>query len=40
MFDAELGGQMICGQATENLPQIELDYNAKDGSVTAVASTA
>jgi len=37
MFDAELGGQMICGQATENLPQIELRYNAKDGSVSAVA---
>jgi len=36
MFDAELGGQMICGQATENLPQIELRYNAKDGSVAAV----
>lgn len=36
MFDAELGGQMICGQATENLPQIELRYNAKDGSVSAV----
>jgi len=36
MFDAELGGQMICGQATENLPQVELRYNAKDGSVAAV----
>ena len=36
MFDAELGGQMICGQATENLPQIELRYNAKDGSLAAV----
>jgi arsenite oxidase small subunit len=36
MFDAELSGQMICGQATENLPQIELRYNAKDGSVSAV----
>lgn len=36
MFDAELGGQMICGQATENLPQIELRYNAKDGSIVAV----
>jgi arsenite oxidase small subunit len=35
-FDAELGGQMICGQATENLPQIELRYNANDGSVSAV----
>ena len=36
-FDAELGGQMICGQATENLPQIVLDYDAKSGTVTAVA---
>jgi arsenite oxidase small subunit len=36
MFDAELSGQMICGQATENLPQIELRYNAKDGSISAV----
>ena len=36
MFDAELSGQMICGQATENLPQIELRYNAKDGAVSAV----
>jgi arsenite oxidase small subunit len=36
MFDAELSGEMICGQATENLPQIELRYNAKDGSVSAV----
>jgi arsenite oxidase small subunit len=36
MFDAELSGQMICGQATENLPQIELRYNEKDGSVAAV----
>jgi arsenite oxidase small subunit len=35
-FDAELGGQMICGQATENLPQIQLAYNAKDDSLTAV----
>jgi len=36
MFDAELAGEMICGQATENLPQIELRYNASDGSVSAV----
>lgn len=36
-FDAELGGQMICGQATENLPQIVLEYDAKSGTVTAVA---
>ncbi len=37
MFDAEKGGQMITGQATENLPQIVLEYNAKDDSVHAVA---
>jgi len=36
-FDAEMGGQMVCGQATENLPQVVLQYNAKDGSLTAVA---
>ncbi len=36
-FDAEKAGQMICGQATENLPRIVLDYDAKSGSVTAVA---
>ena len=37
MFDAEKGGQMICGQATENLPRIVLRYNAKDGALTAVS---
>ena len=36
-FDAEMGGQMICGQATENLPQVVLEYNDKNDSVTAVA---
>ncbi len=36
IFDADLAGQMTCGQATENLPQIVLQYNAKDDSVTAV----
>ena len=36
MFDAEKGGQMICGQATENLPRVVLRYNAKDDTVTAV----
>jgi len=35
-FDAEKTGQMITGQATENLPQIVLEYNAKDDSVRAV----
>jgi arsenite oxidase small subunit len=37
MFDAEKGGQMICGQATENLPRVVLRYDAKDDAVTAVA---
>ena len=36
-FDAEMAGQMVCGQATENLPRIVLQYNAKDDTVTAVA---
>jgi arsenite oxidase small subunit len=36
VFDAELSGQMICGQATENLPRIQLAWNEKDDSVTAV----
>jgi arsenite oxidase small subunit len=36
-FDAEMAGQMICGQATENLPQVVLEYNDKNDSVTAVA---
>jgi arsenite oxidase small subunit len=37
MFDAEKNGQMICGQATENLPRIVLEYNDKTDTVTAVA---
>lgn len=37
MFDAEKGGQMICGQATENLPRIVLKYDSGSGAVTAVA---
>jgi arsenite oxidase small subunit len=36
-FDAEKGGQMICGQATENLPRIVLQYDAGAGTVSAVA---
>ncbi len=36
-FDAEKGGQMICGQATEDLPRIVLEYDANAGTVTAVA---
>jgi arsenite oxidase small subunit len=37
VFDAELSGQMVCGQATENLPQVTLRYDQKTGAVTAVA---
>lgn len=37
IFDAEKGGQMVCGQAPSKLPRIVLEYNAKDDSVTAVA---
>lgn len=36
-FDAEKSGQMVCGQATESLPRIVLDYDAASGMVTAVA---
>jgi arsenite oxidase small subunit len=36
-FDAEKSGQMICGQATENLPRIVLQYDSAGGTVTAVA---
>lgn len=35
MFDAEKGGQMIAGQATENLPRILLSYDEKSGRITA-----
>lgn len=37
IFDPAHAGQMVCGQATENLPQIVLEYNAKDDSIKAVA---
>lgn len=36
-FDAEKGGQMVCGQATEDLARILLQYDAGAGTVTAVA---
>lgn len=36
MFDAEKSGQMICGQATENLPRIILEYDAKAMTIAAV----
>lgn len=37
IFDPEKTGQVVCGQATVNLPQIVLEYNAEDDAVTAVA---
>ncbi len=36
MFDAENGGQMVCGQATEDLPRVLLEYDAKTDAVSAV----
>lgn len=36
MFDAENAGQMVCGQATEDLPRVLLDYDAKTDTVSAV----
>lgn len=36
MFDAEHGGQMVCGQATENLPRVMLSYDAATDTVAAV----
>ena len=36
MFDAEKSGQMICGQATEDLPQIQLSYAPATDTVRAV----
>jgi arsenite oxidase small subunit len=36
VFDPENGGQMVCGQATEDLPKIQLEYDRGSGIVTAV----
>ncbi len=36
IFDPENSGQMVCGQATEDLPRVMLDYDAKSDSITAV----
>ncbi|KGK42141.1 arsenite oxidase small subunit [Nitrincola sp. A-D6] len=36
VFDSELNGQMVSGQATENLPRIILSYRDSDGSIEAV----
>ena len=37
IFDAEKGGQMVCGQAPAKLPQIVLEYDHKTDTVSAVA---
>jgi arsenite oxidase small subunit len=36
IFDPENGGQMVTGQATEDLPRILLEYDAKTDSIHAV----
>ena len=36
MFDAENGGQMVCGQATEDVPRVLLDYDTKTDTISAV----
>ena len=36
MFDAEQAGQMISGQATEDLPRVRLVHDAESDTVTAV----
>lgn len=36
VFDSEKEGQMVTGQATENLPRILLSYDAKSGNISAV----
>lgn len=36
IFDPENGGQMVCGQATEDLPRVRLDYDATSDAVSAV----
>lgn len=35
VFDSEKQGQMVTGQATENLPRILLNYDAKSDTITA-----
>lgn len=36
IFDVENAGQMVCGQATEDLPRIKLSYDPATDTVTAV----
>jgi arsenite oxidase small subunit len=38
-FDSQNLGQMVCGQATENLPRITLNYDSKTDAISAVAVT-
>jgi len=35
VFDSEKTGQMVTGQATENLPRIRLSYDEKTDTLTA-----
>ncbi len=37
VFDSEKEGQMVTGQATENLPVIQLSYNSDNDTVSAIA---
>ncbi|MCA1792186.1 MAG: arsenate reductase (azurin) small subunit, partial [Thioalkalivibrio sp.] len=37
IFDPEMAGQMVDGQATADLPRILLEYDAERGTVAAVA---
>lgn len=37
IFDAEKGGQMVCGQGPTKLPQIVLEYDARTDMIAAVA---
>ncbi len=36
VFDPEMEGQQVCGQATRNMPRIELNFDAARGTVEAV----
>ncbi len=35
IFDPGVAGQQVCGQATEKLPQVVLDYDSKSGAISA-----
>ena len=37
IFDPEMAGQMVCGQATVNQPQILLEYDEEGDAINAVA---